>query len=551
MLEKPKILIVDDRPENLIALERVLGDFEVEFVRADSGNQALALTLEHELALALIDVQMPEMDGYETVELMRQEKKTANLPVIFVSAVYSGDYYKIRGVEVGAVDFIEKPIVPELLRGKVKIFLQLYEQRREIEKFSDELAAKVAEKTADLVARNQQLKEEMEQRHKLQARMRRAQKMEAIGTMSGGIAHEFNNILAIVTSYAELALENEAAGEPVKEELGVVLDAAARATKLIRQILTFSRQGEQSPTLVNPASQLKELAPLLRATIPSTVEIKMELDENYGPIRVDTTQLNQVLINLCNNAAQAMNNKGLIDIALQKVELSAEILQDHPGLAPGRYVEIIVGDNGPGVDARIVDSIFDPFFTTKAVGQGTGMGLSVVQGIVEQHKGLIQVENRRPHGALFHVFLPLAEPGSPPIAAVATASPVSSPVHDSHRIMVIDDEAAIVRVTTRTLEKNGYQVSGFCDSRVALAAFAAEPEAFDLIITDQTMPGFSGQDLAQKIHALRPGMPVVVSSGLCDTMVAEARFATDFSAYIRKPFSKNDLLTTLSAILKE
>ncbi|MBU0675601.1 MAG: response regulator [Proteobacteria bacterium] len=550
MKQKSKVLIVDDRVENLVALERILGDLDIQLIRATSGNEALALTLEHEFALALVDVQMPEMDGYEMVTLLRQEPATEHLPVIFVSAVYSGDYYKIKGIEAGAVDFIEKPLKPAMLIGKVRVFLDLYRQREKLQQFSNELERMVEERTASLEVANEKLKNEIKEREELETRIRHIHKMEAIGTMAGGIAHDFNNILAIIQGNAQIAVKKMANTEPIDEEIQDILKAASRAKDLVGKILTFSRISQNSKAVIHLQAVVEDSVAMLRSTLPTSVVFKSKICAGCRPVRIEPMEVNQIIMNLFVNATQAMDEKGTITLGLEEVSLPTP---DSKGcdVEPGVYICLSVADTGCGMDTKTMEAAFDPFYTTKPIGQGTGMGLSVVHGIVRGCGGTITIDSEVGRGTTFRLYFPVvdAEPTVPAGGPVPSSPEVQEPETDGDgaRVLFVDDETSLTLMARKILEREGYRVMTFNHSPEALAVFEKTPEEFDLVITDQSMPELSGVEMAEKMLSVRADIPIVLSTGF-STKVSEENFREKgFCGILAKPYNTSELIQVVAA----
>lgn len=379
-------------------------------------------------------------------------------------------------------------------------------------------------------------------RRHLEAQLLQSQKMEAIGHLSGGIAHDFNNILGAIIGNAQLAQMDLAAGHPVAECLAQIVKGSQRATRLVRQILTFARQNPQEMERVNLGPVIEESVRLLKATIPATVTVTLNLAEHLPEVVADETQIQQIILNLGTNAWHAMEDRiGRLDLAVATVEAGPELLARLPELRPGRHLRLRVSDNGHGMAAEVLSRIFDPFFTTKEPGKGTGLGLSVVHGIVRSHGGLITVESTVGTGTVFDVYLPAAEPVSTPPPA-APANPVTEAVTAAGRhILVVDDEIPLLRVTTRALERLGHRVTACADARAALDAFPRLAADLQLVLTDLNMPGPSGLDLARELRRLRPGLPVLLASGfITDSLRNDAREA-GVAGILRKPLGLEEL----------
>ncbi len=353
--------------------------------------------------------------------------------------------------------------------------------------------------------------EDVTARRQLEDQLRQAHKLEAIGTLAGGVAHDFNNILAAILGNTQLALIASEQGASTDDYLEEIKRASERAKSLVQQILTFSRRQPQVRLVISLVPVVQEAVALLRATIPSGVEIVTSFEAEVPCVLADATQISQVLVNLGTNAWHALGGQpGRIEIRLEPVTLDAEAAGRLAGLRPGRFACLSVSDTGVGIDEATLPRIFDPFFTTKGPQQGTGLGLSVVHGILHGHDGAISVASRPGHGATFRAYFPaaIAAPGDGGAAATAEL------VHGAGKhILYLDDEEPLVRLATRTLERLHFRVTGFTRAADAVAAFCANPAEFDLVITDLNLPGASGLGVAARLLAVRPDVPIVLSSG--------------------------------------
>ncbi len=367
--------------------------------------------------------------------------------------------------------------------------------------------------------------------------LRQSQKMEAIGTLAGGIAHDFNNILGVILGFSELTLLEVAKGGSSWHNLQQVLTAGHRAKELVRQILTFSRKGDQERQPVQFHVVIQEAMKLLRASLPTTIRIHQELAEDVGTILANPTQMQQVLMNLCLNAAYAMHSgEGLLEICLEALEVDAPLAARHPELSPGPYVCLIVRDNGQGIPEDVLERIFEPFFTTKAAGEGTGMGLAVVHGIVTSHGGAITVASKPGQGTTFNVYLPqLNQPVN-----TKSASQASVP-QGGERILFVDDEASLARLAKHMLTRLGHEVVVTTSSLEALSIFRASPHAFGLVITDQTMPHMTGDALARELRRIRADIPIILCTGYSHLVDANEATAQGINAYLNKPILARDL----------
>ncbi|MCB2225427.1 MAG: PAS domain S-box protein [Desulfarculaceae bacterium] len=392
-----------------------------------------------------------------------------------------------------------------------------------------------------------EVKEAEQQNRELEAQLRQSQKLEAVGTLAGGIAHDFNNILAAIMGYAELTQDDLPAGHPGHESIEQILKATRRARDLTRQVLNFSRPGEEHQRPMQLAVLVRETLKLLRPSIPAYVDFRSVIRDEKLMIKADQSQMHQVLLNLCTNAAQALNEGGVIEVGLEKVELDPEDPQAPPGLPSGVYQMLWVKDNGPGMEQGTLARIFDPFFTTKEPGMGSGMGLSVVHGIVQAHDGAVAVESELGQGSVFRVYLPVLSKGE----LSGEAAP-DAPPRGSEHVLLVDDEPALVDVGRHVLERLGYRVTAATSSREALGLFQEAPGEFDLLLTDLTMPGLTGTALAERILAIRPDMPVILCTGYSYEHVTEAQMqAMGIRRLAHKPLRAAEIAEIIREVLDE
>ena len=391
------------------------------------------------------------------------------------------------------------------------------------------------------------LEAEEERRH-LQAQLIQAQKMEAIGTLAGGIAHDFNNILGAVIGFAEMAREDSPKGSKAIRYLDKVLEASDRARNLVKQILAFSRQENIEPILLDPEIIVREAAALLRPSLPATIAIRVDTVPDIPPVLADPTQLHQIVINLGTNAFHAMEaTGGTLRFALTTVDWRQQTPPAFPESRPGLFVCLTVEDTGPGIPAVVRQRIFEPFFTTKEVGRGTGMGLATVHGIVQKCGGFITCESEPGHGATFRVFLPAMAGGS-------TSPAQREEVDETDRtgkghILFVDDEQILVEMGGSMLERLGYEVTACTSSLEALTAFQNDPHRFDAVITDQTMPGMTGLDLAQRMLNIRPDLPIILCTGYSKLVDEAQARAWGIKGFAMKPLTKKEVAALLKAVL--
>ncbi|TKB12337.1 PAS domain S-box protein [Desulforhopalus sp. IMCC35007] len=381
----------------------------------------------------------------------------------------------------------------------------------------------------------------------LESQLLQAQKLEAIGTLAGGIAHDFNNILGAIIGYSEMVRDDLAPESPCIHGINQVLKASHRAKDLVKQILAFSRHVEDQKRPMHPAVIVKEAISLLRSSLPMTITIEQDIDPDAGSVLADPTQFHQIVMNLCTNAFQAMEVKGgTLTISLQKIILSQEDLAMEPDLQPGSFVQLLIKDTGEGIPLETRERIFDPFFTTKEVGKGTGLGLSMVYSIVKSSGGSIICDSRLGEGSEFRIILPALED-----QVVEESGSTELPPHGKEHILFIDDEEMLAELGQAVLKRLGYEVTTRRNSLDALTTFQNQPDAFDMIITDQTMPGMTGVDLARRILQIHPRMPIILCTGYSSQVSEETAKAAGIKGFAFKPMTQKDIAELIRKILDE
>jgi len=380
----------------------------------------------------------------------------------------------------------------------------------------------------------------------LEAQLRQSHKLEAIGTLAGGIAHDFNNILGAILGYGELAQQHSPAGSALRRYLENVMHAAGRAKALVERILGFSRSGLGERVSVNVESIIEETLELLEGSLPVGIRLEKRLEAGNAAVIGDATYLHQVAMNLCTNALHAMEHGGVLSVVLERVELTEHRSLSRGSLSPGPYVRLLVGDTGAGIPPEVLERMFDPFFTTKSVGTGTGLGLSLVHGIVSDLGGAIEVTTKVGEGTGFEIWLPVAgEMCKPAVEAVREL-----PRGGGETVMLVDDERPLVALGEEMLAELGYEPVGFDSSSAALQAFRAEPQRFDLIVTDEAMPDLTGTELAREIRRLRPAIPIILMSGYGGTQLTARAAAIGVDEVLRKPLQSRDLAESLARVLQ-
>jgi signal transduction histidine kinase len=410
------------------------------------------------------------------------------------------------------------------------------------------LVSDAEERTEELRKAYENLKEETREREHAESRLRQTQKMEALGTLAGGIAHDFNNILAAIIGFSEMAIGKTPRGSPARRSMERVFAAGLRGRDLVKQILTFSRRAEQEKQPLNLDRVVRETLKLLRASLSSTVDIRTDLQSNPGFVLADSTQMQQIVMNLCTNAAHAMRRKGgIISIGLSGLSFSSPEDAPVPTMSPGAYLRLSVRDTGEGMSPETIEHIFDPFFTTKAAGEGTGLGLSMVHGIVASHGGTITVSSQPENGSTFTVYIPaFIEEKSQNLTDEV------NPIPEGHeRILFIDDEEDLATLGAEILTDLGYRVTSRTRAEEVLELFRLDPSQFDLVITDQTMPEMTGAELAKEILAIRPDIPILMCTGFSHVVDADSARLAGIKAFAMKPLTKREIAGTIRKVLDE
>jgi PAS domain S-box-containing protein len=662
-----KILAIDDKMDNLITLSALLKNLMpgCSVITAQSGMEGIEMARAELPDAILLDVKMPDMDGFETCRRLISDENTQHIPVIMITAIKTDPESRVKGLEIGANAFLAKPIDQHELVSQVKVALRikkaedaLREQRNSLDEMVRERTAALRESEeryrkafmtspdsfvitrlsdgmfvsvnkgfteisgyaeAEVIGKTsleiniwknpedrikivEKLKAEGEVRNyearflamdrefyglmsasiielngvphilnvtrditeakraekekaRLEARLQQAQKMESIGSLAGGIAHDLNNILFPISGLSEMLLDDIPPDTPDHESIEQIYKSAQRGSELVKQILAFSRQSSPKKLPIRIQSILKETLKLSRAAIPMNIEITSQLKADCGMVSADPTQIHQIAMNLITNAYHAVEQTGgSINIALKETAIRSfaekEDLLFHtiPGdLLAGRYACISVSDTGTGIDQTQIDKIFDPYFTTKELGKGTGLGLSVVHGIVKEHGGDIRVYSEVGKGTTFNVYLPLLEDvRDSKAAAVIKQYPTGC-----ERILLVDDEEPIVLMVQMMLEKLGYQVTARTSSPNALETFSSDPSKFDLVISDRGMPNMTGEQLAKELISIKPDLPVIICTGFSDENDEKRARDLGVKGFLKKPVATSDLATMVRKVLDE
>lgn len=648
-----KILAIDDKMDNLVSLSALLKNLMPgsTMIPASSGMDGLEKAKTERPDVILLDVKMPDMDGFETCRRLKTHEDTKHIPVIMITAIKTDSRSRTKGLDLGADAFLSKPIDETELVSQLKVAFRIKKAEDALRRERDSLEQLVAERTRMLRDNEAKYRSMMEsitdplsicasgltveymnpamikrlgrdatgeichkalhaldhpcdwcvfekiaqgkavettitsprdgrtyrvtnmpvhqrngtvskmsifrditdyltavaEKEKAQAQLRQAQKMEAIGNLAGGIAHDFNNILFPIVGMSELLLEDLPAGSLEHENAQEIFTAGKRGRELVKQILAFSRQSEHKLVPVRIQRVLRDVLKLCRATIPVDIEIQQEIQEHCGLVMSDPTQLHQVAMNLITNAYHALDtNSGKIMVQLKETTIRDNELINLP-VKTSPYAKLTVSDTGKGIDPGMLDKIFEPYFTTKEKGKGTGLGLAVVHGIIKAHGGEITVCSDPGKGSTFNVFIPLMEKP----AMENAGKKVEILQTGTEKILLVDDEEPIARLEKQILERLGYAVTTYHSSTDAYNAFKSKPDAFDLVISDMTMPNMMGDQLAKKISSIRANIPVIICTGFSERIDKEKAEADGIKGFLMKPVAKSDMARMIRRILDE
>jgi signal transduction histidine kinase len=502
-MKKEKILIIED--ESIIAkdLEICLTHLGWDAVKISySGREAVKQANIWQPDMILIDIKLGK--GMDGIDVARKISAFSDVPVIYLTA-YADNETLERAKITRPYGYIVKPFDERNLQATIEMALHKYRSDKRMKHLEDQL--------------------------------RQTQKMEALGTLAGGIAHDFNNLLTVIMGYTELSLRKLPEHNEARRSIEHVFTASKRAKELVKQILSFSRQSEEKKHPLQISLVVNEVLSLLRSSLPPSIEIRNGLKASGSLVKADPSQIHQVMMNLCTNAAHAMKKKGgILEVSLEDVDIGSGVNPGPPGsrvhdnLKPGAYVCLSVSDTGRGMVNDVKTRIFEPYFTTKNPGEGTGMGLPVVQGIVESHGGTIKVHSTPGQGSDFRVFLPRINGAAHP-----RFIPSPSVRGGNERILFIDNEFVLVELARELLEQLGYTIVGRTDSLKALEDFRANPHRFDMVITDLTMPHMNGIQLARKFMKIRPDIPIILCTGFSNTTAAREALKIGIKDVVMKP----------------
>lgn len=543
MMDKVNILLVDDQPGKLLTYQVILEELGENLVTAGSANEALDQLLRHEIAVVLTDVSMPGTDGFELAEIIRQHPRFQRTAIIFVSAIHLTDPDRLRGYAAGAVDYLPVPLVPELMRAKVKVFAELYRKTQALEQLNRDLERRVEARTTELALANAELEQRVEERTREReaalAQVHELQKMESLGQLTGGVAHDFNNLLMAVSGNLELLKKRLPEDPALNRLIAGAIAGADRGATLTKRMLAFARRQELKPAIVQLSSLVEGMEDMLRRSLGPPISMEVTVGANVPPVRVDAHQFELALLNLALNARDAMPEGGRLTIVADLDEGAASVA----GLADGEYVCVLIADSGVGMDEQTLKQAAEPFFTTKGVGKGTGLGLPMAQGLVVQSGGAMHIASQVGVGTSIRLWLPVDRSGA---AAERRPPEMRRQSTRSYRVLVVDDDPLILSSTAALLEDLGHLVTEASSGQTALEILHASPEV-DVIVADFAMPAMTGAELAGLIRQSWPWMPVILASGYADLMQSEHAQLERLA----KPYTQAEIAACIEKVLEQ
>ncbi len=595
------ILVVEDSPTQAEQLRYILEKRNYQVTVAANGKQAVEILREFRPHVVITDVVMPEMDGYELCRTIRSREHIKDIPVILVTTL-SDPTDVIKGLEVGANNFITKPYDERYLVSRLQYLITNMELRKELtaemginvyfsgrnyfitaerlqildlllstyenayqqncellnaqkklQELNEHLEDIVRARTAELLSANAQLKIELQERlraeeekEKLLAQLHQAQRMESVGRLAGGVAHDYNNMLSVILGYTQMALDKVQHDSTLHEDLREILSAAERSSRITRQLLTFARKQNIVPQVLDLNETVQGMLNMLKRMIGEDITLNWRPAPHLSPVKIDPSQVDQLLANLCVNARDAILGVGTVDIETGMAAITPEEIAENAALVVGEYVVLTVSDTGCGMEKDVLENIFEPFFTTKAEGHGTGLGLSTVYGIVHQNNGFISVESSPGHGTTFKTYLPTWDES---VAVVGTAGNATTRRGQGQTILVVEDDEAILKLTCRMLSNLGYSVLPAGSPGKALSIAREHQGPIQLLLSDVIMPEMNGRDLAELLVAIHPDMKCLFMSGYSANIIEGQKGMAKGLQLIAKPFMAKNLAAKIHELL--
>jgi signal transduction histidine kinase len=543
--DKVNILLVDDQPAKLLSDEVILSQLAENLIKANSANEALQHLLKNEIAVVLIDVVMPELNGFELAAMIREHPRFQRTAIIFVSAIQMSELDLLRGYEAGAVDYLPVPVVPELMRAKVRVFADLFRKTRQLEQLNSELERRVAERTAELAQANADLERRVEERTREReaalAQVHEMQKLESLGQLTGGVAHDFNNLLMVILGNLQLLRKRLPDDPRLLRLVDGAMQGADRGATLTKRMLAFARRQELRPEAVEVPRLVDGMEEMLRRTLGPGIQIVREYRPDLPSIRADPNQIELALLNLALNARDAMTYGGRLAIGGRHVGGGPDFPHE---LAPGQYVCITVSDTGSGMDEATLKRAAEPFFTTKGAGKGTGLVLSMVHGLAAQSGGAMRMTSRLGEGTSVELWLPVSR--EVVTAEAAMLSGMYAGAARSCRVLVVDDDPLVTESTAAMLEDLGHVVIEALSGARALDMLRLGAKV-DIVVTDHAMPGMTGTELARQVKQLWPSLPVILATGYAELPNGEDPGLPRLS----KPYVQAEMAAQIANVIAE
>jgi signal transduction histidine kinase/ActR/RegA family two-component response regulator len=562
--DKVNILLVDDQQAKLLSHEVVLAGMGENLLKASSAREAFECLLKNEVALILIDVCMPDLDGFELATMIREHPRFQSTAIIFISAVMMAHMDQLRGYNAGGVDYVPVPVVPELLRAKVKVFVELYRKTRQLEQFNADLERRVEERTAELRKFNEELELRIEERTRERelalAQLFEAQKMDTIGRLTGGVAHDFNNLLMAVLGSLAL-LEKRLPEDPqTRRLLQNAIQGADRGKALTQRLLAFSRRQDLKPEAVDFAQLVHGMEELLKRAVGHGIAFSSEFSKDLPPVLVDANQLELALLNVALNARDAMQDGGSVKITAQADKVGLPVTSNwrraangsgkslsgtvgEASLPPGEYVRITVMDTGVGMDEATLAKATEPFFTTKGPGKGTGLGLSMVHGLAAQSGGLLRIHSEPNAGTVVELWLPRAHSIPAAVVRALESQTPSRPETAPCRVLIVDDDTLVMTGTAAMISDLGHTPVEAHSAAEALDILGSGLKV-DVVLTDHVMPIMTGLQLAGCIQEKFPGLPIILATGYAELPVDPATLGI---ARLAKPCTQLEIAAAIHA----
>lgn len=553
------LLIVDDNEQNRYLLHVLLTGHGYMVTLATDGQDALDKARHSPPDLIITDILMPGMDGYSLIHYWKSDEQLQKIPFVFYTATYTDPKDEQLALSLGANRFIIKPQEPEILLAMVAEVLEEYragkllqpeqpklEEAIYFKQYNEVLIHKLEDKLVELETAKASLEREIEERkqreherEELEDQLRQAQKMESVGRLAGGVAHDFNNMLQAIMGFTYLALEEIPPDTRLRRYITEIQTAAERSADLTRQLLAFARKQTIKPKVLDPNETIAGMLKMLQRLIGEDINLVWKPGINLGQVKIDPSQFDQILANLAVNARDAISGAGKISIETGNKRIDDAFCSHNVGITPGEYIRISVYDDGCGMDTHILENIFEPFFTTKGPGEGTGLGLSTVYGIVKQNQGSITVNSQTGQGSSFHIYLPRYQ--SEENETTPKDGDTTAPVMGHETVLIVEDEEAILSISQAILERLGYTVLTANSTSQALQKVVEHDGDIHLLLTDVVMPEMNGKDLAEKIKDHFPDIKILFMSGYTSNVIANNGILDDGVTILQKPFSRMTL----------